>query len=305
MQHLVLFINALIIPAIVAALVITAVLKKEKALGPFYRDMELFLLSLLVTSVAYLPMYYDYALFDLHLSNLTYSICWDLLWMGYICFWMRLVANSLRGKVGSVLLKAVSAYAVSYFTGWLISFIFIPENYYDIINVFEYIKIALLLICLAFSLLSLRSSAGYEKIYCVLGSAALLFETAFGRFYFGENKFLENFHIWPWLALTLLSICIVVYASKKAVIPGQNEGVVFKSEEAALAELGEEYRLTDREIEIFKMILRGKSNKEIGKELFIGDATVKTHIHNLLKKLSASNRVDAILLVKEKMQSPR
>ncbi|MBR4024689.1 MAG: response regulator transcription factor, partial [Firmicutes bacterium] len=50
------------------------------------------------------------------------------------------------------------------------------------------------------------------------------------------------------------------------------------------------------------MILQGKTNKEIGEELFIGEVTVKTHIHNLLKKLSASNRVDAILLVKEKMQ---
>ena len=75
-----------------------------------------------------------------------------------------------------------------------------------------------------------------------------------------------------------------------------------KTEEDALTELKAEYQLTDRETDIFRMILQGKTNKDIGEELFIGEATVKTHIHNLLKKLSASNRVDAILLVKEKIQ---
>lgn len=60
--------------------------------------------------------------------------------------------------------------------------------------------------------------------------------------------------------------------------------------------------MENNKTDIFRMILQGKTNKDIGEELFIGEATVKTHIHNLLKKLSASNRVDAILLVKEKIQ---
>ena len=49
------------------------------------------------------------------------------------------------------------------------------------------------------------------------------------------------------------------------------------------------------------MILHGKSNKDIGEEFYIGEATVKTHIHNLFKKLGTANRIEAMLLVNEKM----
>lgn len=47
--------------------------------------------------------------------------------------------------------------------------------------------------------------------------------------------------------------------------------------------------LTDREIEILKLIASGKSNKEIGDELFISHRTVDTHRTNLMKKLEVNN----------------
>jgi DNA-binding NarL/FixJ family response regulator len=51
--------------------------------------------------------------------------------------------------------------------------------------------------------------------------------------------------------------------------------------------------LTGRELEVLKLIVAGKSNKEIGKELFISEATVKTHINNLLSKLGVTDRTQA------------
>lgn len=47
--------------------------------------------------------------------------------------------------------------------------------------------------------------------------------------------------------------------------------------------------LTDREIEILKMIAQGYSNKEIGDKLFISHRTVDTHRTNLMRKLDAKN----------------
>lgn len=47
--------------------------------------------------------------------------------------------------------------------------------------------------------------------------------------------------------------------------------------------------LTEREIEILKLIASGKSNKEIGDELFISHRTVDTHRTNLMKKLEVNN----------------
>lgn len=51
--------------------------------------------------------------------------------------------------------------------------------------------------------------------------------------------------------------------------------------------------LTIRELEVLKLIVAGKSNKEIGRDLFISEATVKTHINSLLGKLGVSDRTQA------------
>ena len=54
--------------------------------------------------------------------------------------------------------------------------------------------------------------------------------------------------------------------------------------------------LTARELEVFGLITRGLSNAEIGRELFISDTTVKTHVTRLLQKLDLRDRAQAIVL---------
>jgi DNA-binding NarL/FixJ family response regulator len=54
--------------------------------------------------------------------------------------------------------------------------------------------------------------------------------------------------------------------------------------------------LTAREMDVYRLITRGLSNAEIGRELFIGDTTVKTHVTRLLQKLDLRDRAQAIVL---------
>jgi DNA-binding NarL/FixJ family response regulator len=54
--------------------------------------------------------------------------------------------------------------------------------------------------------------------------------------------------------------------------------------------------LTERELEVFRLIARGRSNAEIGQELYISDTTVKTHITHILQKLNLRDRVQAVVL---------
>ena len=51
--------------------------------------------------------------------------------------------------------------------------------------------------------------------------------------------------------------------------------------------------LTAREIEVLKRIVAGRSNKEIGTDLFISEATVKTHVNSILGKLGVTDRTQA------------
>jgi DNA-binding NarL/FixJ family response regulator len=61
-------------------------------------------------------------------------------------------------------------------------------------------------------------------------------------------------------------------------------------------------RLTDRELEVLKLVARGLANRDIAKELFISENTVKNHVRNILEKLQLHSRMEAVVYaVREKI----
>ncbi|MBE3076545.1 MAG: response regulator transcription factor [Actinobacteria bacterium] len=54
-------------------------------------------------------------------------------------------------------------------------------------------------------------------------------------------------------------------------------------------------RLTERELEVLKLVARGMANKDIARELFISENTVKNHVRNILEKLQLHSRMEAAM----------
>ncbi len=58
-------------------------------------------------------------------------------------------------------------------------------------------------------------------------------------------------------------------------------------------------QLTDRELDVVRLMATGRSNSEIASELYLGEATVKTHVGRILAKLGARDRVQAVVAAYE------
>ncbi|WP_394778632.1 response regulator, partial [Undibacterium sp.] len=54
--------------------------------------------------------------------------------------------------------------------------------------------------------------------------------------------------------------------------------------------------LTHRELEVLKLLASGRSNKEIGTTLFVGESTVKSHLRSIFTKLNVASRTEAVSL---------
>lgn len=92
------------------------------------------------------------------------------------------------------------------------------------------------------------------------------------------------------IALTFFFIGI--YINKKSLYKSASNST--EIDENKIKEL----EITTREYEVLKFISDGLSNKEIGEKLFLSESTIKTHVSNLLLKLNAKRRTQAIQIAK-------
>ena len=76
-------------------------------------------------------------------------------------------------------------------------------------------------------------------------------------------------------------------ANGRRVVGADLDGVMTEADD-------EPARLSEREREVLKLLAKGKTNKDIARELFISQATAKSHVENILRKLNAADRAGAV-----------
>jgi LuxR family transcriptional regulator, positive regulator of biofilm formation len=83
-----------------------------------------------------------------------------------------------------------------------------------------------------------------------------------------------------WLSRKLTQRLISAYRSKEPITPKND------------------VKLTTREKEIMQLLVSGVSNVQIAQELYVSENTVKTHLHNVFKKIKVKNRIQAFMWAK-------
>ena len=121
-----------------------------------------------------------------------------------------------------------------------------------------------------------------------------------------SNLIIENINIGIWALIGGLTLSIILWKMQNLKTEISDWETCTEEDFApAFLSIRNEFALTERETEILTEIFEGSGNGEIAEKLFISENTVKTHIHNLLRKMGAASRLEAVGMVRSRMAEIR
>jgi DNA-binding NarL/FixJ family response regulator len=108
------------------------------------------------------------------------------------------------------------------------------------------------------------------------------------------------------LAILEVTAIVRLVAQGGTYVPADILGTLFDTRRSAPAQIPGDtampYRFTPRQLQVLERLNEGKQNKIIAYELGMGESTVKVHIRHIMKKLSAHNRTQVVLMTKDSLQ---
>ena len=233
-------------------------------------------------------------------------------------FWVSLEQRIIGTDQFAGTLKVFKIYALTYAAVWLlISIFFHGEFFYTIKFLLLFTDIILLISMLLLSVVFMSKLIleGKKAVpgYMIIVTAMLIwnyFSFIWGEMsvYWGNSRFIRtplDFTIIFWLIVNIATIYFVYHVDFAEAYSNIGEDVAAPFDlETRLTEMAEDYGMTNREIDILRLIYRGMSNNEIAEQLFISKSTVKSHIYNTFRKAEVRSRSEIICLIHDKNYKP-
>ena len=113
--------------------------------------------------------------------------------------------------------------------------------------------------------------------------------------YLSERNFSENFFACYFAAILILYAYHTLSIRMKEAPEESNVSDLDRHIDEQMPFYRDTYKLSNREAEVLRLVVLGKSNQEIADELFLAVGTIKTHVHNILVKTNQENRTTLIL----------
>lgn len=133
-----------------------------------------------------------------------------------------------------------------------------------------------------------------EDFYNIL-IVPMSLEPSWLQLYLSERNFSENVFACYFAILLIIYSYHVLSIRMQEVPEEKNVSDLDRHIEEQMPFYRNAYKLSNRETEVMRLVVLGKSNQEIADELFLAVGTVKTHIHNILVKTEQQNRTTLIL----------
>lgn len=233
-------------------------------------------------------------------------------------FWVNLEQKIVGTDEFSKSIRFFRIYSIAYAIAWFIlSVFFHGKLFYTIKFLLLFTDIVLLVSMLLLSVvymsrLIIEGKKGVPA-YMIIVTAMLIWNYVsfiWGEMsvYWGNSGFIRtplDFTIIFWLIVNIATIYFVYHVdfTEAYSMDAESAPAAFSIDDR-LEEMSEEYGLTNRELDILRLIYRGMSNNEIAEELFISKSTVKSHIYNIFRKANVKSRSEIILLIHDKNYRP-
>lgn len=304
--------------------------KGENRSSRQYRTVMSFALIVLAECILYFYFYYADTILKHYSVNVVLRVVDYLLYGAVLCWWIRVIAivdvvELRRSSIWSWIIGALFSGTGVFATAFLM------DDFYCFRTVaagklFTYVEIGMVLLTVVvvgfYTIEFARNTVSRSKrVYVAVVSSVLMIwimQQIFvdSSLYLGiyQSAWAEGIIDTTGIVMFIVGLATFILLFREDFSPlyypehsnieqtGTKDMTEGMNDDDRLEWMAQQHHLTVRELDVMKLVYKGKNNAEIADELFISINTVKKHLKNIYEKIGTSNRMELIYIVNQKRE---